>query len=262
MELLKSVFQTLPEELRDRLVHHFTEIRQNFALGKYEPSELNGGKFCEVVYRILEWHTSGDNSYTPLGKQMDFAKLTRQLESKIGFSDAVRLHIPRVLNAVYTFRNKRGVAHHTVDIDPNRMDAFFVVASANWIMAELVRLFYATTPEDAQKLVENITIKEIPVIWEVGSQMRVLSPSERKLKAREKILILLYYAHPDPLTVESLLAYTEYDTKNKSRFRNSIIQRLHSEDLVHHNKNDDQVHLSPLGLQFVEKNLPLSFQND
>ena len=43
------------------------EIKHNYALRKFEPSELNGAKFCEIVYRVLEWKTDSNKLYTPLG---------------------------------------------------------------------------------------------------------------------------------------------------------------------------------------------------
>ncbi len=51
----------------------YTEIKENFGQGRWEPSELNGGKFCEVTFRLLEWHTSTPaHSYTAFGTKPRF----------------------------------------------------------------------------------------------------------------------------------------------------------------------------------------------
>ena len=48
---LKNVF---PHELVDALMDSYVEIKTNFITQKWEPSELNGGKFVEAVIRILQ----------------------------------------------------------------------------------------------------------------------------------------------------------------------------------------------------------------
>jgi hypothetical protein len=48
-----KILSGLPKGLRDSLFRTFQEIAANFAEHRWEPSELNGGKFCEVVYTII-----------------------------------------------------------------------------------------------------------------------------------------------------------------------------------------------------------------
>ena len=43
-----------------RLLEYYIEIKQNFFLGRYEPSQLNSAKFAEIVFRILEYITKGN----------------------------------------------------------------------------------------------------------------------------------------------------------------------------------------------------------
>ncbi len=258
MSKLTSIFSSVPQELCERLEEHYNKIKESFVHGDYEPSELNGGKFCEIVIRILEWHVNG-GTYTPLGQTIkDFGTSCRSFESKSSFDDSIRFHIPQILNALYPIRNKRGVAHHAKEVNPNHMDAVFTVSCADWVMAELVRLFHNVTTEKAQQTVEGIITKKIPVIWEIGTRKRVLSPSGKKLAARDKVLILLYHAHPQPLNVPDLLAWTEYG--NSTRFRDSILKVLHDEDLVHFDQTSSTVHLSLLGVKNVETKLPLDFE--
>lgn len=143
------------------------------------------------------------------------------------------------------------------DIDPNYMDATFVVSCADWIMAELVRLLHNVSVDEAQKIVDSLVTKQIPVIWQIGDHHRVLSPPGKKLSTRDKILLLLYNANPSTVSVGNLLKWTEYG--NSSRFRTTILTELHKDDLIHVAKETDEVHLSPFGIKHVEEHLPLDF---
>lgn len=258
MGKLSSIITNIPQELCDRLEEHYTSLKTSYARGQYEPSELNGGKLCEIVIRILEWHTN-NGTYTPLGQTIkDFGTVCRSFENKTGYDDSVRFHIPQILNALYPIRNKRGVAHHAKEVNPNHMDAIFTVSCSDWIMAELVRLFHHTTIADAQRIVESIITKQIPTIWEIGSRKRVISPPNKKLSTREKVLLLLYQAYPNSLGLVELFEWTEYG--NASRFRDTILKTLHSDDLIHFDEREKTVHLSMLGIKEVETRLPLSFE--
>lgn len=250
------IFSSLPKELIERLEEHYLKIKHNFARSHYEPSELNGGKFGEIVFRILECQNSG-GSYTALGQSLDTNKLIKQLESNPALDDAVRFHIPRVLLATYSIRNKRGVAHHAGEISPNHMDATFIVAATDWVMAELVRLFHGVDIKTATSLVEALTTKQIPIIWEVGNHKRVISPPNQKLSSQDKALLLLYNASPQAMEVADLIKFAEYG--NTSRFRKEILTGLHRQDFIHFDRGKDTAVLSPLGIEFVEKNLPLNF---
>lgn len=252
----KTIFPNFPNELVDSLENYYLEIKQNFARSRYEPTELNGGKFSEIVFKILECHTNGGN-YTPLGKTLDTNTIVKQLEGCRGFNDTIRLHIPRALLAVYNIRNRRGVAHHAGEISPNHMDATFIVAATDWVMAELVRLFHGVDIKTATSLVEALTTKQIPIIWEVGNHKRVISPPNQKLSSQDKALLLLYNASPQAMKVADLIKFAEYG--NTSRFRKEILTGLHKQDFIHFDRNEDTAVLSPLGIDFVEKNLPLNF---
>ena len=46
-----QVFNAIPKELRSELEADYHEIKHNFALRKFKPSEMGAGHFCETVYR-------------------------------------------------------------------------------------------------------------------------------------------------------------------------------------------------------------------
>lgn len=244
-------FSSLPKLLLGKLEKNYTEIKVNFAQRRFEPSELNGGKFCEVVLRILQWHTSVTGSYTPFGTKIrDFGQATRSFESLSAFPDSVRFHVPRILNALFTIRNKHGVGHVGGDVDPNHMDALFVVAAADWVMAELLRIFHDVSTEEAQDMVEALISKRLSVIWEVGGRKRVLDPNIRYL---DRTLLLLYDSYPKVLLDRTLYDWTEHT--NLGVYRNRVLKRLHREKFAEYDVSTGEVHLSPTGLQYVEQQI-------
>ena len=91
--------------------------------------------------------------------------------------------------ALYEVRNNRGVGHVGGDVDPNHMDATLVVASAKWVVAELVRLFHAVDTKTATEIVEALITREVPAVWEVNGKRRVLTGG---LTMKQKALLLLY----------------------------------------------------------------------
>lgn len=251
-----QVFSTIPEELREKLEEHYRKIKRKFASRDFESSELNGAKFCETVYRILEWRVSPTDDYTPYGEMKNFRQSVLKFESTTSLSDAIRFHIPAVLRAIYDIRSKRGVAHAD-EIDPNYMDATFIVAGADWVMAELVRLLHNVTIDEARELVESLTAKQIPLIWQIGDHKRVISPPGKKLQYKDKVLVLLYNAHPKSVSVKDLLKWTEY--KNSTEFKKDILAKLHKSDLLHYDKTTNEVTLLPPGIKDVEDRIPLDF---
>ena len=249
---LEPLFSKIPNRLISVLLKEYKKIKINFIETKWEPSELGGGKFSEAVFRILEWYT--ENKYTSLGKQIvNFAQSTRKFENKTNFPNSIRFHIPRILVALYDIRNHRGVSHLSGDIDPNHMDATFVVSAADWIMAELVRIFHNVTTEEAQNVVESIITKNIPLIWNLGNKKRILNPL---LGYREMMLVLLYDTYPKSINEDTLIDWIEHS--NHSVFRRDIIIPTHKNRLIEYDKKNKTLLISPTGRTFVEKNIKLT----
>ncbi len=248
-----TVFPALPQDILGKLEQSYNKIKKNFREGRYEPSELNGAKFCEAAYRILEWHTSSTKSYTSFGVKInDFGQSVRRFESMSLYPDSVRFHIPKILDALYTIRNKRGVAHQSGEVDPNYMDAVFVVSACDWVMAELVRLYHKIPPKDAQKMVQDLVTKKIALIWDVGEVKRVLNP---ELSFKDKTLVLLYPAYPNSVMESELLKWVEHS--NPTVFRTKVLEPCHKEKLIEYDSEDRCVTLSPLGLKYVEDSIEL-----
>ena len=256
--LFEQVFATVPDDIRKRLEKHYHETKQNFALQKFEQSELNGAKFCEDVFRLLEWSACPAKDFTNYGIHIkNFKESVRKFEDNKKLEDSVRFHIPDNLCSINNIRNKRGVGHSPGDIDSNLMDATLVVACVDWVMAELVRLFHNVSTDEAGDMIMSITTKKIPLIWEVGDMKRVLSPPSGALSAKDKVLVLLYSEPSNLLTTDFLRRSVEY--RNPTDFKNKVLTSLHKAELVHFDRTTDEVILSPKGIKKVEVEIPLEF---
>ena len=254
----EHVLSSIPEELCKGLARHYYFIKHHYALGNFESSELHCAKFCEIVYRVLQWHTSNTKTYLQLGKQIrDFRSSVMSFEQLSDHPDSIRYHIPDALRLIYCIRNKRGVAHVAGDIDHNRSDAMCLKSSVDWITAELVRLFNNVGIEEAELLIESLTAKQLPQIWKIGDHRRIISPPGKKLQHKDKVLVLLYSTYPKSVSVKDLLNWTEY--KNPTLFKKNILDKLHNADLLHYDKSTNEVILSPLGIKDVEDRIPLEF---
>ena len=157
----KKVF---PPELVKQLLETYTETKGNFYLGKLRPHEVEGGRFAEAVFRILEHITT--TKYTPLNRKIDTDKVIQNLaNTPVGnFHESIRLHIPRTLRVIYDIRNNRDAAHLTDGIDPNLQDATLVCACCDWVMAELIRLYHGMSADEAHKIVENLVTRKAPIV--------------------------------------------------------------------------------------------------
>lgn len=243
----------IPAGLRDPLVECFGEIARNFAERRWEPAELNGGKFCEVVYTILDGFISGTFATKP-SKPAKMVDACRALEGKpadaarVG-DRSVRVLIPRLLPALYEIRNNRGVGHVGGDVDPNFQDAVAVFQTASWIMAELVRIFHQIPLGEAQQTVDGLVERKHPVIWQHGDIRRVLDPS---LAKSDQALFLLY-SSGGWVDDKVLARWVEY--KNITDFRNKVLRALHSDRFVEYDPTLHRARLTPRGSQDVEQRI-------
>jgi hypothetical protein len=184
----------LASKLNPRLVKELldahSEVKRNFYLGGLRLSAVEGGRFCEAAFRILQDIT--ESKHTPIGRTLpktdDLIFRLSQLDSS-RFSDAIRLHIPRSLRLVYDIRNKRDTAHLGDGIDPNLQDATLVVTVTDWVLAEFIRLYHNVLPDEASRIVDGIVKRAAPVVQDFNGFLKVLNP---KVGVSDHCVILLY----------------------------------------------------------------------
>jgi hypothetical protein len=202
LEKIRAVLITrFPTNLVNELIDCYSEQKRNYFLGNHRPNEIEGGRFSEASFRLLE-HFVGFN-VTPLGTQIDSDGIIRRLQnlSSASFNDSVRLHIPRTLRVIYDIRNKRDVAHLADGIDPNLQDSSFVFASLDWVLAEFIRISGGASADESYNLVKSITVHAIPAIEEFNGFLKTLKPT---LSVSERVLLLLYHQGTTGATYDQL----------------------------------------------------------
>ena len=244
-----GLLSAIPQTLRDELVESLNQIERNFKEHRWEPSELNGGKLCEVVYSILKGHI--DNNYpVTASKPNNMVDTCKALEqSPSTFPRSIRIQIPRMLTALYEIRNNRGVGHVGGDVDPNHMDAVCILQMSKWIVAELIRVFHNLSTEDASRAVEALSDRELTMIWKINGVSRVLDNS---LSMLDKTLVLLH-SSPAGIKEECLVSSVEYS--NLSNYRRDILRKAHKNRLLEYNASTRIVTISPLGSKHVEESI-------
>lgn len=208
---------------------------------------MEGGRFAEAAFRLMEHFVGWPE--TPLNRKIDTDKLITRLQN-LPFGqvpDSVRLHIPRTLRVVYDIRNNRDAAHLADGIDPNLQDSYMVSSCLDWVLAELLRLAGAASPDEAQKMIEGITIKRTPAVEEFGpNQLKTLRPN---LGPSDRVLLLLYNRGQAGATVEELGSWL------KPSQRANLVRALRS---LEHDKDflgltNGRYRLTRLGIREVER---------
>ncbi|HEY5824128.1 MAG TPA: hypothetical protein VIT44_07180 [Cyclobacteriaceae bacterium] len=212
---------------------------------RWTGAELSGGKFCEIVYTILDGHAKAAYATSP-SKPANFVDACKKLESNTHVPRSFQILIPRMLPALYEIRNNRSVGHVGGDVDPNAMDANAVVSLGSWIIGELIRVLHNTTTSKAQEIVDFITNRKIPLVWETNNVRRVLDP---KLKLNNQILLLVA-SNNAKTKIEELINWIE--SKDKAYFMKTI-RKLHKDRQLNISSDNKEVEILPPGTLQVEK---------
>ena len=226
------------------------KITRNFREGRWEAAELDGARFCEIVYTILAGYLNGQNYPASAAKPGDFKGACDRLAQapRASGPDAARVTIPRILTGLYQVRNNRGVAHVGGEVSANHMDATYVLHATQWVMAELVRMFHDTDVSTATKIVDTLVDRTLPVVWSVGGIRRVL---DKSLDLSDATLVLLY-AEPAGAVDRDLAQ--DLDQPRLGNYRR-VLRSLHEARMIEYSETTGHVVISPKGEKDVEERL-------
>ncbi len=220
---------TLDPVLVDELLDAHAEAKSSYYLGGLRLSEVEGGRFCEAAFRLLQKRALG--SFDRLGHQVNVEALTIALANVPGGAqpDSVRLHIPRALRVVYDVRNNRDAAHLADGIDANLQDATLVVAVIDWVLAEFVRLHHNVDADEARAIVEDLVTRRAPVIQDFDGFLKVLRTD---LGASGHCLVLLYQRGSEGATMSELHDWAK--PTMRANLRRTLSGLVHDRAWVHH----------------------------
>lgn len=241
-----TALQVLPSGLRKELIDEFQDIVSLYQEGKWRPSELSAGRFCEIVYSIVNGHRQGSSYPVVASKPADFAGSCRALENDASLPRSFRLLIARVLPVLYEVRNNRNVGHVGGDVDPNKVDAAFLCSVCSWVMAELIRVLYGSSLQDAQQIVDSIGTRQTPLVWDSGSIKRILDPS---LSLKDQVLVLLASC-PGSVSLKDLECWIEFKSPGYST---TILKQLHAKRMVEFDKVKKEAAILPPGTNYVSE---------
>jgi hypothetical protein len=240
----------LPPGPRSELLAEHAKITRNFREGRWEAAELDGARFCEIVYTILAGYLDGQSYPASARKPPDLKTACEALAQRPRSAgpDAARVTIPRILVGLYQVRNNRGVAHVGGEVNANHMDATYVLHATQWVMAELVRMFHKTDVDTATKIVDALVDRTLPIVWKVGEVRRILDSS---LNLRDSTLLLLY---GEPGGAKDADLARDLEQKRLDNYRR-VLRGLHAARLIEYTEAGGIAIISPKGEKDVEERL-------
>lgn len=221
-DLVDKLSPPLDQQLTKQLVEEFVSLERRYILRDWEPAELDGGQFAEVLARIL-YHIDANN----LNRTKKLNDCLRYIEFD-GNAHAIQprsdaLHIAKVLRTIYKFRSQRGAVHISPTYRPNEMDSRLIIEASRWCFADTIRVFWSSDRPAVAKAIRELLQFEVPCI---GRFEDVLVVQRTDLSAIEEILVLLHYAGEQGFTRRELGSHSQSSPASVTR----SIQQLASPD--------------------------------
>jgi hypothetical protein len=172
-----------------QLVDEFVSLERRYILRDWEPAELDGGQFAEVLARIIYHQDSGNlnlaKSFDDCVKYVENDQAAHAIQPR-----HTALHIARVLKTAYKFRSQRGAVHISPNYSPNHMDARLIMECSRWCMNEALRVFWKGDREEVARSIREILQFEVPCIGKFEDTVLV---QRTDLSAEEEVVVLLHY---------------------------------------------------------------------
>lgn len=203
--LISAIAPPIDTLLVTQLVDEFVSIERRFIQRDWEPAELDGGQFAEILARILYHQDSGN-----LNRSKGFAECCGYIvEEQNRHAIQPRhdaLHIVKVLHTIYRFRSQRGAVHISPSYGPNHMDVKFIVEAVRWCMNETLRIFWTGDREAVASAIRELLQFDVPC---VGKFEQMIVVQRIDLTAEEEILVLLHYAGEKGFTRREIGAHVK-----------------------------------------------------
>ncbi len=236
-QLSKHIDKTIVDEI----LEHYRALKVAYQLQDWEKCLIRGGKFSEVIMKAIHFLRTGE-----VTRRISVESEINEALKQSGLPDSIRLLIPRAIRVLYDHRSQRGGAH-TYPFSPNAMDSILVSSTADWILGELVRLYYTTDPDSALTIVKALTGKTVPFVEYIDGDYVVL---RKNAPAREQIGFILYSTYPSRTTSTQLKGWI---IDHPPRSITTSLQWMEKAKLIH--RNSEGVILTTLGIRDVEQEI-------
>lgn len=189
--LVAQLAPPLDQSLTEALVDEFISLERRFIQRDWEPAQLDGGQFCEILGRIIYHQDSGNlNPNKKFEECISYVVNEQVPHSVTPRSDA--LHICKVINTAYKFRSARGGVHISPSYKPNHMDSKVIIEMVRWAFADALRKFWVGADrEQVAKAIRELLTFDVPCI---GKFEEAIMVQRTDLSAEQELLVLLHYA--------------------------------------------------------------------
>jgi hypothetical protein len=217
--LVAQLAPPLDGQLTEQLVAEFISQEKRFIQRDWEPSQLDGGQFCEALARILHHMDSGN-----LNRDKDDNECLKYVECEqnnhLIQPRQKALHLAKAIRLVYKFRSARGAIHISQSYQANHMDSKLVLEGVRWLFAETLRIWWKSDRELVAKAIRELLQFDVPAVGKFGN---ILMVQRTELSPGDEILVMLHYAgetgfnrkeiglyvmHPAPRITEALKGLT------------------------------------------------------
>ncbi|MEG4059248.1 MULTISPECIES: hypothetical protein [unclassified Microcoleus] len=237
-QLIQDLTKIVYPHFAQAAIESYVEMQQRFLAGDWQPTELDGGRFCEAISRCLLQIDTGKVDPCKLPGKVREDLLNKSIPHKLGWKD--RYHLAKVIGIVYGFRSDRGAVHISPEYTANYMDSMLVLHASKWIFGEFLRLAWNQDRNIVAETIAQIVQLEHSVIHELDGKPLVLA---RDISAPDEVLLLLYHAANNRLSRAEL---REQAVSQKPQNVNVAISRLiKSKDI--RPTDGDEVALTPNG---------------
>jgi hypothetical protein len=215
--LVAMLSPPVDRSLAESLIKEFVSLERRYILRDWEPAELDGGQFAEILGRILYHHDSGN-----LAPSRDFGDCMRYVGNNtvphaLNRDDAKMIFM--AIGVVHKFRSKRGAVHISPNYKANQMDARYMIEAVRWAMTETVRLFWTGSKESAAAAVRELLRFDVPA---VGTFEEVILVQRTDLRPEDEILILLHYAGEQGFSRRDLGIHAKCSAASVTRAINAL----------------------------------------
>lgn len=214
-DIKQLLYKKFPQLHVNAALKHLFDATKKYQKSDWEVSTLKIGKFVEAALKMIYVHCG---QILPPSRRFSVASIVINLGKLSGFSDTLRLLIPRACVFIYDIASNRGARHDPDEINPNKMDASIALSTASWILAELLRFSdsASSTPESTIDLVEGLVEKKYPYFENIDGRTYI---NFRNLSPRDAALLILNVNYPKRMSREDLKSHLErhdYDNKQIS----------------------------------------------
>lgn len=201
--LVSQLTPPLDNQLAQLLVDEFVSQERRFIQRDWEPSQLDGGQFCELLARIVYHMDSGNLNAS---KDVDDClKYVENEQNKHALQPRqTALHLAKVIRTVYKFRSARGAVHISPTYKANHMDSKLVLEGVRWLFGETLRVWWKDDREQVASAIRELLQFDVPAVGQFGD---VLMVQRTDLSPSEEILVLLHYAGENGFSRKELGQY-------------------------------------------------------